>query len=190
MKYPVLDAKVLIRARSGDAAAFEEILTAYGGYVYSLALSLTENKQDAEDVTQEAFLKLWRSLPEFRGEVQSLGAYVMRIARNAALDLLRRRKNTPLPLVYSDENGEEQEIDPPDPAPLPAEEYIRKCDAAQLRAAIAKLPEDMQRILLLRHMANADYAEIAELLAIPEGTVKSRLHRARKRLYSILLELL
>ena len=159
---------VLSRAKDGDVAAFEEIVYAYEGYVYGLALSLTEHREDAEDATQDTFLKLWRSLPEYRGTTAALYSYVLRICRNSALDVLRRRRRTPLPLTYTDED------------------YVRRAEAAEVRAAVDALPPDMRRMIYLRHMANADYAEIAELLGIPEGTVKSRLHRARKKLCEIL----
>lgn len=178
--------EVLSLAKEGNVAAFEEILYAYEGYVYGLALSLTEHREDAEDATQETFLKLWRSLPEYRGTVQSLYSYVLRICRNAALDVLRKRKRTPLPLVYTDSDGEEAELDIPDDSPTPDEDFIRFAEASEVRAAVDTLPPDMRRMIYLRHMANADYAEIAELLGIPEGTVKSRLHRARKKLCEIL----
>jgi RNA polymerase sigma-70 factor (ECF subfamily) len=181
-----VSAEILSRAKDGDVAAFEEILYAYEGYVYGLALSLTAHREDAEDVAQDTFLKLWRSLPQYRGDAQSLYSYVLRICRNAALDVLRRRKRAPLPLVYTDEDGEETPMDVPDTEPTPDEDYIRNAEAAQVRAAVDALPPDMRRMIYLRHMANADYAEIAELLGIPEGTVKSRLHRARKKLCEIL----
>lgn len=177
---------VLSRAKDGDVAAFEEIVYAYEGYVYGLALSLTEHREDAEDATQDTFLKLWRALPEYRGTTAALYSYVLRICRNSALDVLRRRRRTPLPLTYTDEDGEETEIDIPDTSPTPDEDYVRRAEAAEVRAAVDALPPDMRRMIYLRHMANADYAEIAELLGIPEGTVKSRLHRARKKLCEIL----
>ena len=173
---------VLSLAKEGNVAAFEEILYAYEGYVYGLALSLTEYREDAEDATRDTFLKLWRALPEYRGTTASLYSYVLRLCRNCALDVLRRRKKNPEHRPYAD-SGEDAEIDIDATAD---DNCVRRAETADVRAAVDALPPDMRRMIFLRHMANADYAEIAELLGIPEESVKSRLHRARQMLCEIL----
>lgn len=147
------------------------------------------NAEDAADLTQETFLKAWRALPSF-GFRAAFSTWLYRLASNACLDHLRSaRRNAAVGLSTADEDGEELFYDPPDPAPQPEERVIRAEEQRQLRAAFASLADDDRLLLTLRVVNELSYAEIAAILDIKEGTVKSRLSRARDRLRKKLLKI-
>ncbi len=173
------------RARQGDTEAFEALLTAHEKRVYGMALRMTGNREDAADVTQEVFLTVWRTLPSFRGESR-FSSWLYRLTANACIDHLRREKRRRTVPLTREEDGEEQILDIPDPAPGPQEEAERAERRAALRRAVAQLPEDQRAALLLRESGGLSYAEIAQTLGVPEGTVKSRIARARLQLREIL----
>ena len=182
--------QALIRAaQKGDENAFEALLTQHERTVYRIVYAILGNGTDAEDVTQEVFIKLWRTLPRYRFDA-SFSTYLTRIAHNAAYDHLRanRRHAQIEPLIRVDADGEEEPLPLADPDPQgdPAAWYLSREAAAQLRDAIDRLPPDMREILVLRLHCAYSYEQIATLLAISEGTVKSRLHRAKKMLQKIL----
>ena len=173
------------RARRGDDAAFERLLRQEEPYVYRLAWQLTGNREDALDVSQEAFLHAWRNLSGFRGDC-SFRSWLLRIARNAALDLLRQRARYPVEsmTVTDARTGEEiqQDVQDEDVSANPPQAYDRKETVRAVRQALDRLEEDQREILLLREFQGYSYTEIAELLQIEMGTVKSRLARARDAL--------
>ena len=150
--------------------------------VYNLALGKTGSPQDAEEVTQTAFLKAWQGLPAFQGKA-AFSSWLYRLTVNAAIDLLRQRSRRPQTLS----------LDDPDlpPVPDPAEDPQAQAEAQerrrQLWQAIDALPEVHRTPFLLREMEGYSYREIAKALGLEEGTVKSRLARARVLLRSELL---
>ena len=180
----------LRQAAGGDTDAFSRLVTELEKPVFRLAYSIMGSREDAEDVSQEAFLRLWRTLASFRGDA-SVVTYMLTITKNAALDELRRRKNRPtFTMTVQDEDGEERQADyaDPDPDSDPAKEYARRERIEGVRRAIADLPAEQRVILTLRDMEGRSYEEIAEIVGLNDGTVKSRLFRARQALKDLLLQ--
>lgn len=179
--------RLLRRAKRGDERAFEELVRLYEGAVFSYAVSMLGSRQDAEEVTQDVFVKLWRTTAQFRGAC-SVSTWIMRIARNAVTDRLRTRREETLPLYTENGAGEEYELplidEDPDHNPPQAHERAEKI--ATVRRAIAALPEDHREVIILRDLGGYSYAEIAEMLSLEDGTVRSRLNRARQNLKKIL----
>ena len=174
---------LISRAAAGDEDAFSSLMEQHERLVYNLAFQYTQNREDAADVCQETFLKVWRTLSAFRGE-SSFSTWLFRITQNAALDLLRKRSgNAALSLTVEHEEGDEEgrEHDLPDAAVEhnPAAAVEQKERAALVRAAISALRADHREILVLRDMRGYSYGEIAEMLGLELGTVKSRINRAR-----------
>ena len=137
--------------------------------------------KDAADLTQEAFLRVWQKLPEFRLQA-AFSTWLYRLTTNLCLDFMRGRKRRPtVPLEREDE--EQTPLpEPKDPAPTPEEAALASEEQRRLRRALAGLSPEQRELLALRAVRDLNYAQIAELLGVPEGTVKSRLARAREAL--------
>ena len=177
---------VIRRVCAGDTDAFEALVTAYQKQVYNLALRTVGNEEDAADMTQEAFLRAYRSLGSFRGD-SKFSVWLYRLTTNICIDFLRSRGRRPtVSLTAADEDEEPQELDVADDRFDP----VQSLERAELRRAgqrgLASLPEDYRRILMLRELSGLSYAEIGQVLRLEEGTVKSRLFRARKKLCDFL----
>lgn len=181
-------AELMRRAASGEDAAFESLVRHFEGMVYSFALQSLRRREDAEDATQEVFLKLWRTLGTWRDEA-SVKTYIMRIARNTVIDMIRRRIAHPTDsLTVEDDDGEESQLDiaDTDTTSNPAADYARREQIAEVRRAIDELEPEHREIIILRDINGLSYAEIAEATGLYPGTVKSRLSRAREKLKEIL----
>ncbi len=181
--------KLLKKAAAGSAEAFEQLVLTYQTPIYNLCLRMTGNPEDAADMTQESFLKAWRSLEGFHFE-SAFPTWLYRLASNTCLDFLRsvkRRKQ--FSLTMEDADGETQLLDLPDPAPTPEASLLSAEESFLLAAAMRQLDPEQQRILTLRVVNDLSYTEIAAVLDIKEGTVKSRLARARENLRKKLLQL-
>lgn len=176
----------LIRqAAAGDPAAFEQLVLLHQTQVYSLCLRLCGNPDDAYDLSQEAFLRAWRCLDQYQFEAE-FSTWLYRLTRNICIDFLRKQKRQKtISLQFREEDGE-AELPIPDCAPLPEEQAQANEVRRALAAAIQKLPEDQREILVLRVVNDLPYEQIAEILDIKLGTVKSRLARARIQLKKIL----
>ena len=175
--------KVLLqRAKKGEMAAFESLVTAYERRVYSLALRSTGSEADAADITQEVFLRAYRSLDTFRGE-SGFSTWLYRITVNLCVDLARQ--NNP-----AESLDDEQALEAPEtrgayqPETALANSELRR----ELDAALSLVSEEHRKIVILRDVAGMSYADIAAALELEEGTVKSRLARARAALRKILIE--
>ena len=176
------ETKRIRKAAAGDPDAFEALVQQYQAQVYRLCYRMTGNAEDAADLTQESFLKAWRSLNSFQFNA-SFSTWLYRLASNACLDFLRAAKRRAvLPLTLGDDDGEELTLDLPDNQPTPEEAAIRSEEQVRLAEAMAQLEPEHRHILTLRVVNELSYAEIAEILGIREGTVKSRLSRARDSL--------
>lgn len=175
---------ILTRARRGDVAAFEELVRLYEKRVYAVALRSSGNPEDADDIVQEVFLRAWRSIESFRGD-SGFSTWLFRITMNLCVDHARHRHAQPQtqPIVTDDET--ERPI--PDTTPTPEEHLDNRELGRELAAALAEVSEEHRRIVLLRDVSGMSYTEIAEVLEISEGTVKSRLSRARIALRKVLL---
>lgn len=169
-------------ARAGDPRAMEDLLRAHQPQVHALCRRLTGHDADAADAAQEALLAIVRGLPRFDGR-STLSTWVYRVATNAALDELRRRKRRPLlrpaPRVAGDDDGDDAWPPARDDAP---DLDHRVSDRLDLDAALAALPETFRVPVVLRDVLGLDYAQIAEVLDLPPGTVRSRIARGRATL--------
>lgn len=171
------------RAAKGDEAAFEQLLTQHEKSVYNLCLRMTGNPEDAMDVSQEVFLRVWKNLSSYQYDA-AFSTWLFRIASNACIDFLRAKKRrNDVSLTMQDENdGEDKELAVPDETPLPEEQLLAKEHQSAVLKAMNELPPDFREILQLRVVEELPYEEIAEILDIKVGTVKSRLARARELL--------
>jgi RNA polymerase sigma-70 factor (ECF subfamily) len=147
------------------------------------------NAEDAADMTQETFLKAWRNLDRFQGDA-AFSTWLYRLASNCCLDFLRSQKRRPtVSMTTEDDDGEEQTIEVADDSATPEEELLLKEERSEIARAMASLDEEQRQILSLRVVNDLSYTEIAEILDIKEGTVKSRLARARENLRKKLLQI-
>ena len=180
------DQRLAALAARGDQDAFAQLVERYAGMVYSLALQRVGAHHDAEDIAQTVFFKAWKALPGYRGEA-ALSTWLYRLTSNVCIDHLRREKRQrTVPLTRLDDEDGERPLDLPDPDPGPEERAEQSERRAALRRAVAQLPEDQRAALLLRESGGLSYSEIAAALRVPEGTVKSRIARARLQLREIL----
>ncbi len=174
------DYALVAEAKAGSYAAFEELVNRYENKIYRLGVNITGNAEDAEDVLQEAFLKAFQHLPDFRADSRFY-TWLVRIAVNEALMKLRKRRadrSVPIEDEVDDEGG----IVPREFAdwkPNPEQEYAQAEIEAILRNAAQTLPPAYRAVFLLRDVDNLSTAETAEVLNLTEGTVKARLFRAR-----------
>ena len=178
--------ELLDRARRGDEDAFAQLVEDNQRRLYNLALRMTGRPEDAEEVVQEAFLNAWRGLDFFKGD-STFATWVYRLTSNAAIDHLRRARRAGEPLSLSGDD-EDAATELPDPYPGPQEELERTERAAALRRALDTLSPPHRQVLEMRALDGLSYEEIAQLLDLTPGTVKSRLARARLALKKLLAE--
>ena len=177
--------KLLMAAKAGDEHAFTSLVRAYQDKVYSLAYYMTKNHHDAEDVAQEVFLKIWRALPSYRGENEP-DAWIMKIAKNACYDFLKsRRQVEPLEREIDGEVVERPLADP-DPDSNPPEAAVLSEKRDEVAKALLRLPPEQREILTLRYVDGLSYEQLARVMSLGMGTVKSKLWRAKKALKNIL----
>ena len=173
---------------AGDKEAFEPLVTANKDQIYWLALRMLENEDDASDAAQEAFIKAYTSLGSFRRESR-FSVWLYQMAKNICKDYLRRRKRHPvIHLQGEDNDNEDGEIEVPDERYSPEKLALRAENVQAVREAIAALPEDCREILVMREIGGLSYDELGKALELESGTVKSRLNRARKKLYALLVQ--
>ena len=168
---------------SGQASKFEILIGNYQQRIYASLLAMLGNRHDAEDVTQETFLTAFRKLEQFERR-SSFYTWLHRIAFNAAIDLQRKKKRNRNTLSSTDltETVESRAQDLNSPSSM----AVSKETVCQVQIALSRLDEERRNIIVLRDMQGIDYAEIATVLGIPVGTVRSRLHRARIELREIM----
>ena len=168
---------------SGQASKFEILVGNYQQRIYASLLAMLGNRHDAEDVTQETFLTAFRKLDQFERR-SSFYTWLHRIAFNAAIDLQRRKKRTKNQFSSGDMT---ETVEPKEQlSDSPASIVMAKETVCQVQAALSRLDEERRNIIVLRDLQGVDYAEIATMLGIPIGTVRSRLHRARIELREIM----
>jgi RNA polymerase sigma-70 factor (ECF subfamily) len=164
--------------RRGDFECFERLVGRYEKKIYNLALRMLRDPDDAREVLQETFLKVYDNLEKFRGEAH-LSTWIYRIAMNEALMRIRKNKHRPRSLEVVDEDGERREVDVEDWSPRPVERLLTKELGAELDRAIALLPEDYRGAFLLRDVEGLSNEQIAKAMKLSVPAVKSRIHRAR-----------
>jgi RNA polymerase sigma-70 factor (ECF subfamily) len=180
-----LDELLVERAKRGDAEAFEQLTSQYYRKVYNFAYRATGNHEDASDVAQEAFVRAYMSLPEFRGD-SSFQTWLLRITQNACLDELRRRKRrrvTSLDEPMSVDDGEmDRQLAVADVTDSPEQALERVEIQRAVQESIDALDEEYRVVIIMRDIQGYSYNEISDALGINLGTVKSRLNRARHAL--------
>ncbi|UDY34357.1 RNA polymerase sigma factor [Dermatobacter hominis] len=175
------DDDLVAAARGGDGRALELLLRRHHDRIVAVCRQLCRDRSDAEDAAQEAMIAIVRRLDRFDGRSR-FSTWAYRVATNSCLDELRRRRRRPVPI-----DGDHAP-EPPAAGPGPAELAVRAGDRAELAAALDRLPEDFRTPLVLRDVADLDYATIGEILDLPPGTVRSRIARGRARLAEALAQ--
>ena len=182
------EAQIIRAVLDGDSNAYEHLVKAYEKNVYNLALRMTGNSEDAYDMSQEAFIKAYNSLQNFRGD-NKFSVWLYRIVSNVCLDFLRsRNRKAAVSLSMENDDGEEVELDIADEASSPQLLLERSMTRDAVRRGLQSLPPDHREILLLREIQGLSYDEIAQALDLEVGTVKSRIFRARKKLCTFLIK--
>jgi RNA polymerase sigma-70 factor (ECF subfamily) len=183
------DLSLARQAAAGNDDAFSVIVDRYSRLVYNVALRSVSSPEDAADISQDTFLKAWRSIGSFRGDC-ALSTWLCRIALNCCCDHARSAKrHRVLSLtVQEDEDSKVLDIPDTDVTAMPEEELTRQTEIEAVREAIDSLPEDQKMIITMRDITGLSYAEIAGTLGLEMGTVKSRINRARGNVKKFLIE--
>jgi len=170
---------IVRRCLAGDEKAYRELVEMYQPQVYSLAMRMVRRAEDAEDLTQETFVRVFRALDRYDLS-RSFAAWVVTIASRLCIDHIRRRKFRPISLTQREKGSDEEyEIEVEDPGPKPDEVATRAEEERHTRELIDGLPPHYRIVILLRHQQDLSYEEISAALHLPLGTVKARIHRAR-----------
>jgi len=173
------DALVLQQCLAGDERAYRELVQRYQARVFSLAVRMLRQREDAEDVTQETFVRMFRAAHRY-DPTRPFSSWLFTIASRLCIDHLRRRR-LPLVSLVRQEPGsdEERTIDVVDPGLRPDDVAERGEEEQRTQALIDRLPPHYRIVVMLRHQEDLSYEEIATALVLPLGTVKARIHRAR-----------
>lgn len=174
--------QLIAKASSGDMSAFNTLMELHQQRMYAVAFRMCGNREDAQDCLQEAMLRIYRAIGSFKGD-SAFSTWAYRITMNACLDELRRRKKKQSASV--DELLDSGWM-PADPGMTPEQQVVSRDLRGALADAIDRLPEDMRSCVVLRDIQGYAYEEIAEILQINVGTVKSRISRAREKLRTII----
>lgn len=178
--------KLIEQVLQGNDEAFTQLIKEYEDKVYNLCLRMSGNRDDAQDLAQEAFLKAWRGLRFYKQEA-SFSTWLYRLTSNVCIDYLRQKKRRPVQSLTADDE-EEAQYDVVDPAPTPYEQAENTQVREAVAAAMDGLEEEFRQVLTLRVVEELSYDEIAQIMDLKVGTVKSRLARAREKLRKILLK--
>jgi RNA polymerase sigma-70 factor (ECF subfamily) len=182
MALGIPETEAIDRAKAGDTASFEALYNLHKRRVYSLCLRMTGNTAEAEDLTQEAFLQLYRKIATFRGE-SAFSTWLHRLAVNVVLMHLRKKG---LPQVSLEESLEPQEEGPKREVGVPDPVLSGSIDRVNLERAIENLPPGYRVIFVLHDIEGYEHNEIADLMGCSIGNSKSQLHKARMRLRELL----
>lgn len=174
------EALLIARAGEGDQAAFQELVERYQGAVYNLAYRMLGAPEEAEDAAQEIFVRIYRQLARY-DRSRKFSTWVLAIATNYCIDQLRRRRLQLVPLENIIPWAKAREAGP-------EREALDREASDELQTLLRRLPEKYRAVLILRYWEELSCAEIGEVLQVPEGTVKTQLHRARKALERLMTE--
>jgi RNA polymerase sigma-70 factor (ECF subfamily) len=177
------DRRLIAECLGGRRDAFGELVSRYQARLYNAAVRLVDSPEDAADVVQDAFLNAYQSLHTFKGDAEFF-TWLYRIAFNTAISLKRKKRA----VVSLDAGGRDGNLDPDDPSEYirPGAALERSEDQTQLRDAMERLSPEHREVLVLKDIEGLKYEEIAEILDVPIGTIRSRLHRARLELRDLL----
>jgi RNA polymerase sigma-70 factor, ECF subfamily len=179
------DNRLITECREGNPAAFGELVSRYQDRLYNSVLRLGDNTEDARDVVQEAFLHAYQSLHSFKGD-SLFFTWLYRIAVNTAISL--KRKQRPVLRIHTGDG--KTEIDPLDPSASsqPGHAMEMAEEERKVHEALGKLSTEHRAVLVMKDMEGMKYEEIAEVIGVPIGTVRSRLHRARLEIRDVLIQ--
>jgi RNA polymerase sigma-70 factor (ECF subfamily) len=192
---PSGEAWLIAQAQTGNQAAFAELVEMHQDFVFNLAFRILQNYEEADDASQEAFVKIWQALPNFRGDAK-FTTWAYRIVRNGCLNRLRSLKSNPrlVSVETSFEEGDEGETDilanlPGDQSEEPAWRFDTSERRQLIWDQVDGLPVKYREIIALYYGQEMSYEEIAAALEVPVGTVKTHLYRAKAQLKNRLVEL-
>ncbi len=177
-------AELVRRARAGDGAAWEEIVSNFSRRIFNLAYRFTSSIEAAEDLTQEVFIRIYKTLDQYDAKQGDLANWLMRLARNLIIDDYRHRQRNPQNTMADDVDEHAYHLRSVGTSAQKEMERRELC--AQVQEGIDKLPPDLRTCVILRDIEEMSYQEIVDVLKIPEGTVKSRINRGRIELAKIL----
>jgi len=177
-------ADLIRRARSGDGTAWEEVVSTFSRRIFNLAYRFTSSVEAAEDLTQEVFIRIYRTLDQYDPKHGDLANWLMRLARNLIIDDYRHRQRNPQNSMADAVDDHTYHLRAVGSSAQKDIERRELC--AQVQEGIDKLPSDLKTCVILRDIEELSYQEIVDLLKIPEGTVKSRINRGRIELAKIL----
>jgi RNA polymerase sigma-70 factor (ECF subfamily) len=182
------DSTVVERCLSGDDAAWEELVRLHSRRVYGLCYRFTGKDSEAQDLTQEVFLRVYRTLSSFRSTEGSFTTWLARLSRNLLIDHYRRTRNERITDSIEEQlPGVEGRTEEKFKSPSRPDSAVAGREASELlQSALGKLSPELRETIILRDLQEMEYREIADVLAIPEGTVKSRLNRGRAELARLL----
>jgi RNA polymerase sigma-70 factor, ECF subfamily len=169
---PERDEALVRRAVAGDRAAFTELVRRHERRMFAVAVRMLGREEDALDATQDAFLTVYRKLEQFRGE-SAFSTWLHRITVNACYDVLRKRARQPMLHLATDDDREHE------PGPPVEDHAAAVAGGLDAQRALEQLPPDFRAVLVLADVQDLSYEEVAEILGVPIGTVRSRLHRGR-----------
>jgi RNA polymerase sigma-70 factor (ECF subfamily) len=174
------DAALIRRARAGDQLAMDELVQRHYRNVFNLAFRLSNNYDDAQDIVSEAFIRVHNALPNFRGDA-SFSTWLHRIVKNVFLDERKKQRirthSSLEEMVELEDSSVSRQVEDPSPGPQAAVERDERSTIIQ--QAVMTLPQNQRLMIGLYHFQHRSYEEIAEIMGLPIGTVKSRLNRAR-----------
>lgn len=176
--------ELIKRARGGDGAAWEEIVSLFSRRIFNLAYRFTSSVSAAEDLTQEVFIRIYKTLDQYDPKQGDLSNWLMRLARNLIIDDYRHRQRNPQNSMADAVDDHQYHLRAVGTSAQ--KEIERKELAGQVQEGIDKLPDDLRTCVILRDIEELSYQEIVDVLKIPEGTVKSRINRGRIELAKIL----
>jgi RNA polymerase sigma-70 factor (ECF subfamily) len=179
------DHRIVERCLQGDDSAWETVVKAYGQRIYNLSYRYMARREEAEDLTQEILIRVYQNLKSYRPEAGSFQNWILRVARNQIVDRYRQVRRYPR-MEGSEELESNNLQDDRIPNPHRAAEQMEA--ARILHEALRALPPELKEAVILRDIEDMPYQEIADLLSVPEGTVKSRINRGRLELSKVLIK--
>lgn len=181
------DLELVAKAKEGDQNAFSKLMARYRDSIFFMVLKMVHNRDDAEDLTIEAFGKAFNNIGNYSADF-AFSTWLFKIATNNSIDFIRKKRlvTTPIDRTTTTEDGETTPIAVRDHAPDPEEAVIKEQRAQKIRGAIEQLSPKYRSLIELRYLDELSYEEIAEKLDLPLGTVKAQLFRAKDMLYNLL----
>lgn len=179
------DYRLVLSAINGDQKAYEKLFKRYKDAIFFMLLKMVNNKNDAEDLTFEAFGKAFRNIKQYSPQY-AFSTWLFKIASNNCIDFLRKKKGNTISIDGKDDNENERSITLESNSLNPEQDFIKNQKAKIMRNEVSRLKERYRRLIELRYFEEFSYEEIAEELNLPIGTVKAQLFRARELLFNTL----